>query len=492
MGKMRGVIVSSLSGLAVALTGLPAPAQSSCDYAHLPTRFADVVHDARQRVAKGELPSIAIAIAQQGRVVCEEAFGWADREQETPATPSTVYAAGSVAKAVTGAAAFVLAGRGKLRLNESPEYYGVHVGGDGGRAVTLGQLLSMTGGVPHGWFYNYTPDVDAAALLSRYAITAFPPGERFLYSNFSFGIIGAVVARAAQRPFRDVLRDEILGPLHMTSSGFNLAGRDVATGYHAGKAVPPHTFEPEAGGGFYTSAHDLALFGLFQIDPAQSLIAPALMQQMHTVPVDPRFKSRYISGWGVLNFQDGSAALLSDGVVLAGSATLLVLPKVGVVIACLTNTGSEAMDDLAFQLGDVFSSGLMANLDSARKEARATAAARPFRADSSQRGSWAGIAETPNGKIAVRIEITGTDQVQIALGSGAMASVKDPRIEQGLLSGEVAASLELPETHGEPSELTLELEWADANHLVGAARTESTSDLPRFGLPVYLSLTRKQ
>lgn len=489
---MRAVIVSSLSGLAVTLTGLPAAAQSSCDNAHLPTRFADVVHAARQRVTKGELPSIAIAVARDGRVVCEEAFGWADREREIPATPSTVYAAGSVAKALTGAAVFALAGRGKLRLNESPEHYGVHVGGDGGRAVTLGQLLSMTGGVPHGWFYNYSSDVDATDLVSRYAITAFPPGERFLYSNFSFGIMGAVVARAAQRPFRDVLRDEILGPLHMTSSGFNLAGRDVATGYHAGKPVPPHAFEPEAGGGFYTSAHDLSLFGLFQIDPAQSLIAPALMRQMHTVQADPRIKSHYMSGWGVLNFPDGSSALLSNGVVLAGSATLLVLPKVGVVIACLTNTAGEAMDDLAFQLGDLFSSSLMANLDSARKEARAAAAARPFRADPSQRGSWAGIAETPRGKIAVRIEITGADQLQIALGSGAMVPVEGPRIERGLLSGEVAASFELPETHGAPSKLTLELEWADADHLVGSARTESTGDLPRFGLPVYLSLTRKQ
>jgi hypothetical protein len=60
------------------------------------------------------------------------------------------------------------------------------------------------------------------------------------------------------------------------------------------------------------------------------------------------------------------------------------------------------------------------------------------------------------------------------------------------LSGEVAVTFALPETHGEPSKLTLELEWADANHLVGAARTESTGDLPQFGLLVYLSLTRKQ
>ncbi len=68
------------------------------------------------------------------------------------------------------------------------------------------------------------------------------------------------------------MRNELLQPLHMNASGFNLAGGNVAVGYYKGKAVPAHTFEPEAGGGFYTSAHDLALFGLFQLNSAQKLI----------------------------------------------------------------------------------------------------------------------------------------------------------------------------------------------------------------------------
>jgi Beta-lactamase len=69
----------------------------------------------------------------------------------------------------------------------------------------------------------------------------------------------SVVERVGKRPFREFMRGEVLNRLQMTSSGFNLTGRDVAIGYQAGKAVPPHTFEPEAGGGCYTSAHDLAL-----------------------------------------------------------------------------------------------------------------------------------------------------------------------------------------------------------------------------------------
>jgi Beta-lactamase len=75
-----------------------APAQSQCDSTQLPTRFAEAASSARERATKGELPSIEIAVAQNGRIVCEEAFGWADREKRIPATPNTVYAAGSIAK----------------------------------------------------------------------------------------------------------------------------------------------------------------------------------------------------------------------------------------------------------------------------------------------------------------------------------------------------------------------------------------------------------
>ncbi len=424
--------------------------------------------------------------------MCEEAFGWADREKQIPATPNTVYAAGSVAKAVTGAATFMLAGKGKIRLDDEPEQYGVHVRADAGTGMTIRQLLSMTASIQHGWFYNYGSDLDRKKLLNWYAIGAFPPGQHFIYSNFSYGILGEVLERVGKRPFREFMRGEVLNRLQMTSSGFNLAGREVAIGYQAGKALPPHTFEPEAGGGFYTSAHDLALFGLFQIDSAQKLIAPKLMKEMHALETDQQVKSRYTSGWGILNFEDGSSVLLSNGVVQAGSATLLVLPKAGVVIACLTNTGSDAMDDLAFQFADLFSSGLLANLESARKEVEAAEISRPFHADQSQRGSWVGTVDTPKGKLPVRMQITGDDHVQIGFEQGTMVPVEGLGVEQGFLSGEAATSISLPETGNQPSKLKLQLLWVDGNRLVGTARMESTGDLPRFGLPLYISLSRQK
>jgi len=83
-------------------------------------------------------------------------------------------------------------------------------------------------------------------------------------------------------------------------------------------------------------------------------------------------------GWGIFSFKDGSSALMSDGRVLAGCAALLVLPKEGAAVSCLTNTASEAMDDLAFQLAGLFSSSLLTNLEATRKEVEEAETSHPF------------------------------------------------------------------------------------------------------------------
>jgi len=76
-----------LSGLVATFLTSSLPVQAQCDYTRLPLHFAEVVSSARERVTKGELPALALAVAQHGSIVCEEAFGSANREKKIPATP---------------------------------------------------------------------------------------------------------------------------------------------------------------------------------------------------------------------------------------------------------------------------------------------------------------------------------------------------------------------------------------------------------------------
>jgi CubicO group peptidase (beta-lactamase class C family) len=459
-----------------------------CSPAQFPARFTDVTSATRDRVTKGELPSLAMVVAKDGHIVCDQAFGWADVDKQVPATSRTVYAAGSIAKSVTATGAFLLAGRGKLDLDASPTHYGVNLHAWAG-PITIRQLLTMTAGVPHGWFYNYGPAMDGKRLLERYAVGAFPPGKHFSYSNFSYGVVGEVVESVARQSYPQFIADEVLQRLEMTDSGFTPPA-NASTGYRAGKAVPAHNFEPQAAGGFYTSARDLALFGLFQLSSSQTLIPSALVKAMHTPLPGASAASRYSGGWGILRLGGNTTVLLSNGRVLGGSGTLLLLPEQRLVIACLTNTGTDATDEIAFQFADVFSPSLFSAFEAFRKQADATEAPQPLSTQPSLRGKWTGIVRTPDHKkIPVKMDVSDAGQVEIAVRNR-KSTVKDARIEDGFLAGETEVALQLPEAGSQARTFELQLDVPADGQITGILRSESKGDLPHFGLPVFLSLRR--
>ncbi|MEQ9561563.1 MAG: serine hydrolase domain-containing protein, partial [Woeseiaceae bacterium] len=106
------------------------------------------------RIESGELPSVSVAVARNGKVVWMESFGWQDIENRIPATPKTVYAIGSIAKSKTATGVMVQVDAGKLNLNQRiVEVIGrdaLQSYGGSASQITLRDVLSMTAGIPHG------------------------------------------------------------------------------------------------------------------------------------------------------------------------------------------------------------------------------------------------------------------------------------------------------------------------------------------------------
>ena len=49
----------------------------------------------------------------------------------------------------------------------------------------------------------------------------FEPGSKFQYSNSNYFILGAVIEQLTGKPYKQVLREEILDPLGMNDSGYD-------------------------------------------------------------------------------------------------------------------------------------------------------------------------------------------------------------------------------------------------------------------------------
>ena len=81
----------------------------------------------RQRIAKAladtNVPSIAVAVARDGKIIWEQGFGWADRENRVPASEHTLYSLASISKPITATGLMVLKERGKIDLDKPVNDY---------------------------------------------------------------------------------------------------------------------------------------------------------------------------------------------------------------------------------------------------------------------------------------------------------------------------------------------------------------------------------
>ena len=183
---------------------------------HIPfTATAAAVKPARQRtpdfapvrryildaMAKANVPSVAVAVSQHGRIIWEEAFGFADVEHQIRATPHTPYGLASVSKILTATSIMILAEQGKLNIDRpvndylgpaklsSPKW-------DVNEA-TVRRVATHTAGLTtyDSVCYEDEPDCDRseADMISRNGIVFWQPGDHFDYSNLGYGVLDQVV-----------------------------------------------------------------------------------------------------------------------------------------------------------------------------------------------------------------------------------------------------------------------------------------------------------
>ena len=100
------------------------PAEPSSAIANIDKEiFKDIRQQVISDVKNGTIPSVSLSVAKDGKVIWQEAFGWADKAEKRAATPETIYSLASLSKPLTATGIMVLSEKGKIDLNESIEKY---------------------------------------------------------------------------------------------------------------------------------------------------------------------------------------------------------------------------------------------------------------------------------------------------------------------------------------------------------------------------------
>ncbi|MGA7341723.1 MAG: serine hydrolase domain-containing protein, partial [Terracidiphilus sp.] len=263
-GSFLGTVHFCAVFVAVVLSAFSAPAQD---------QFDGVRASIRKRITDQSVPSVAVAVAQHGKIIWEEGFGWADRENGIPATENTMYSLASISKPITATALMTLVQAGKIDLDKPiNDYLGdaklkARIGD--ANDATVRRVANHSSGLPlHYQFFlsnepYQKPSYDETIL--RYGNLVTIPGEHYQYSNLGFGIVGYVLSRVSGEGYADFMRDAVFLKLGMTHTSVGVGPgleKFQAIRYdQKGSPIPFYDFDHPGASAIYSSAHDLVRFG---------------------------------------------------------------------------------------------------------------------------------------------------------------------------------------------------------------------------------------
>jgi CubicO group peptidase (beta-lactamase class C family) len=325
----------------------------------------------RQAMASHRIPSAAIAVVRNGRVLKAAGYGPASLELQVPAGPHTLFEIGSITKQFTAVAVLQLVAAGKLELDAPFARYLDSVP-EPWRAITLRQLLSHTSGIPD-WEEGHLLDFRRSYSVTQFMEVmaahplGFAPGSRWAYSNSTFPLLGAIVARVSGESWEAYVTEHLLEPAGMTETRFRHNDQVIpnrAAGYvdSAGKFWSGEPRRPELllpNGGILSSAVDIAKWCSALTNG--KVLKPELLKLM-TTPVHLSDGTSFDAGgigW-FLSRWHGHRVWAHNGVTPAGfSSVIYHYPDDGLSVVVLFSIDRGAfVNDLATELADLVIPGL--------------------------------------------------------------------------------------------------------------------------------------
>ncbi len=183
------------------------------------------------------VPGVAYGVVLGDQLIHARGLGTLRVGEDATPTASSVFRIASMTKSFTAATVLTLRDEGRLRLDDPiadyvPELRNIRLPTRDSPPITIRHLLTMTAGFPTDdpWGDRQQGmDLDAFAnLLAGGLSFAWAPGTRFEYSNTGYGVLGRLITNVAGAEYGDVVRERLLRPLGMDSTGYLEAEVDEA------------------------------------------------------------------------------------------------------------------------------------------------------------------------------------------------------------------------------------------------------------------------
>ena len=302
----------------------------------------------------------AILVAQDGKIIYEDAFGWANMEWRIPNALDTRFRVASITKEFTAVLVMQQVEKGRVRLDGKVSEYLPGYPEPNGDRITLHHLLTHTAGIiDYGHLFEYLSlggSVEIAGfdlqvsdgetmpdylnvgrlphtrqdLLGHFADKdlLFSPGSHLQYSNFGYTLLAVILENVSGQSFQELLQEGILDPVGMEDTGIDVNSSILerrASGYY---------YRPLAGlensafldmsialgsGSLYSTVEDLFLFNkalysgqVLPDDSLERMMKAGYAMTPNDYP-DENGPLTAVGGTGAINGFNNSVQRLSGG-----------------------------------------------------------------------------------------------------------------------------------------------------------------------------------
>ncbi|APZ47118.1 penicillin-binding protein [Polaribacter reichenbachii] len=177
-----------------------------------------------------------VLVSKKGKIILSKGYGWADRKNKIPNSPSTVFNIGSVTKQFTASAILKLVEQGKIKTSDKISTYFAQTPIDKSD-ITIHQLLTHTSGISNrtgGFRYD---EASKEQFLKEFFESELQskPGTKHQYANANYIMLTAIIERVSGQTYNSFLNDFLFVPSQMNSTGYksvNFSTERLAHGYY--------------------------------------------------------------------------------------------------------------------------------------------------------------------------------------------------------------------------------------------------------------------
>ncbi|WP_419700540.1 serine hydrolase domain-containing protein [Mucilaginibacter sp. NFX135] len=260
-----------------------------------------------------------VLVAKKGKIVYENAIGWADYLHRDSLKIGSQFELASVTKTMTSTAILMLLERGKLTLDDDVKKFFPDFPYNG---VTIRLLLTHRSGMMN--YVYFIDDIyrsqhlnqkkgltnaEAMKMIADYKPRPFNvPNKRFLYNNSNFMVLGAIIEKVSGMSYAQFMQENVFKPASMahthvySKAVYDKIPVDVV-GHDRGQwrySVAQNFLDGPVGDkGIYSTVGDLFLFD--RALRAGRLLKQATLDSAY-VPRNPMVHGHFSYGYGWRTF----------------------------------------------------------------------------------------------------------------------------------------------------------------------------------------------